>query len=117
MSELKVYLSKNVNERFRRMAMSVYGYGRGSLSKAAEEALERWCAEQSEHPNADIVGRSADVQHGSVKETPPGINPDERQRNSPEPRAVPEDNSSEQGRVGPLASRATFRARELGHIY
>ena len=25
--------------------MAVYGYGRGSLSKAAEEAFERWVAE------------------------------------------------------------------------
>jgi hypothetical protein len=41
MAELKIYLSDSLNEKFRRMVMSVYGYGRGSLSKAAEEALSK----------------------------------------------------------------------------
>ena len=45
MAELKVYLSEDLDKRFRMLAMSVYGYGRGSLSKAAVEALTKWCAE------------------------------------------------------------------------
>ncbi|SRR6266516_5370798 len=94
MSELKVYLSKNVNERFRRMAMSVYGYGRGSLSKAAEEALERWCTEHSGHSGADDLGQGPNVRKGFVEETGRGINPDERRRNGLEPKAISEDNSS-----------------------
>lgn len=44
MAELKVYLSDELDKRFRRTAMSVYGYGRGSISKAATEALSNWCA-------------------------------------------------------------------------
>jgi len=43
MSELKVYLSKDLDRRFRVLAMSVYGYGRGSLSEAAVDALTKWC--------------------------------------------------------------------------
>jgi hypothetical protein len=39
---IKVYVSNNVEEKFRRLAMSVHGYGRGSLSKAAEEAFLWW---------------------------------------------------------------------------
>ena len=46
MAELKVYLSEELDKRFRMLAMSVYGYGRGSLSKAAVDALTKWCAEQ-----------------------------------------------------------------------
>ena len=46
MAELKVYLSDELDKRFRILAMSVYGYGRGSLSKAAVDALTKWCAEQ-----------------------------------------------------------------------
>ena len=34
-----------VEEKFRRLAMMVYGYGRGSLSKAAEEAFKQWITE------------------------------------------------------------------------
>ncbi len=44
-AELKVYLPDDLDTRFRKAAMSAFGYGRGSLSKAAAEALARWCAE------------------------------------------------------------------------
>jgi hypothetical protein len=43
MAELKVYLSEELDKRFRKLAMDVYGYGRGSLSEAAVEALTKWC--------------------------------------------------------------------------
>jgi hypothetical protein len=46
LSELKVYLSDELAKRFRKAAMDAYGYGRGSISKAAAEAFSRWCAEQ-----------------------------------------------------------------------
>jgi len=46
MAELKVYLSEELDKRFRMLAMSVYGYGRGSLSEAAVDALTKWCAQQ-----------------------------------------------------------------------
>jgi len=45
MAEMKVYLSEELDKRFRMLAMSVYGYGRGSLSEAAVEALTKWCEE------------------------------------------------------------------------
>jgi len=41
--ELKIYLSEELNERFRKAAMEAFGYGRGSISKAAEEAVLEWC--------------------------------------------------------------------------
>jgi hypothetical protein len=43
MAELKVYLTEELDQRFRRLAMNVYGYGRGSLSEAAVEAFTKWC--------------------------------------------------------------------------
>jgi hypothetical protein len=45
MAELKVYLSEELDRRFRMLAMSIFGYGRGSLSEAAVEALNSWCKE------------------------------------------------------------------------
>jgi hypothetical protein len=45
MAELKVYVSEELDKRFRRLAMSVHGYGRGSLSEAAVEAFTKWCEE------------------------------------------------------------------------
>jgi hypothetical protein len=46
MAELKVYLSEELDKRFRKLAMSIYGYGRGSLSEAAVDALTKWCDRQ-----------------------------------------------------------------------
>lgn len=42
MARIEVYVRDEVEEKFRRLAMMVYGYGRGSLSKAAEEAFLQW---------------------------------------------------------------------------
>ena len=66
MAELKVYLSDALNERFRRIAMSLHGYGRGSLSKAAEEAFDRWC---SEHEPSPILAKS--VRHSEITQDQP----------------------------------------------
>ncbi|HZY47841.1 MAG TPA: hypothetical protein VFE96_08610 [Candidatus Bathyarchaeia archaeon] len=48
-TELKVYLSEELDKRFRMLAMNAYGYGRGSLSSAAVDALTRWCEEHEAH--------------------------------------------------------------------
>ena len=83
MAELKLYLSKELDKRFRMLAMSMYGYGRGSLSKAAVDALTKWCAEQevakpdnqskqgSSPSNSDPVTRA--------EERPGIVQPGERQ--------------------------------------
>ena len=42
MAGIKVYVRDEVEEKFRRLAMMIYGYGRGSISKAAEEAFVNW---------------------------------------------------------------------------
>jgi hypothetical protein len=46
MREIKVYLSEQLDKRFRKAAMDVYGYARGSISKAAENAFLEWCQKQ-----------------------------------------------------------------------
>ena len=78
MAELKIYLSDSLNERFRRTAMSVHGYGRGSLSKAAEEAFTKWC---SEHEHS--IPEKTVVQPETTQDQPSGESeshdPDERQ--------------------------------------
>jgi len=44
MGEVRGVVSAEVEERFRRLAMRKFGYGKGSLSKALEEALLHWIA-------------------------------------------------------------------------
>jgi len=45
MKGLKVYIDEELEERFRKVAMEVYGYGHDSISKAVEDAMRRWLLE------------------------------------------------------------------------
>ena len=95
MVELKIYLSESLNERFRRTAMSVYGYGRGSLSKAAEEAFTKWCTENEPsliHENASA--RSEATKDHPSRETETHINPDERENMVQNAKSLREDNAT-----------------------
>jgi len=94
MVELKIYLSDSLNEKFRRVAMSVYGYGRGSLSKAAEEAFTRWCSEHDPSQTAGKAAGHSETTHShSSSETESHINPDERQSVIPEVESLGQDKS------------------------
>jgi len=42
MTGLRLQVSEKIERKFREVAMKKYGYGKGALSKAAEEALQRW---------------------------------------------------------------------------
>lgn len=43
---LRVQISKNLEQKFRELAMKKFGYTKGALSKAAEEALTQWTLTQ-----------------------------------------------------------------------
>jgi len=43
---LKVYIEEELEKRFRKLAMETYGYRKGSLSSALEDAIRRWLLEQ-----------------------------------------------------------------------
>jgi hypothetical protein len=93
-AELKIYLSKDLNEKFRRMAMSIYGYGRGSISRAAEDALAKWC-DAREQPA--VIESASDDTNGEPKAdgVEAGINPDERLTDSKDiEKSSPKDNSA-----------------------
>ncbi len=83
MKGIKVYIDENIEEEFRKTAMKVFGYGKGSLSKAAENAFKKWIQTYSskvenliipDDPIKEIAGQlegitqtSVDLQH-KVKE-------------------------------------------------
>ncbi len=74
MAEIKIYLDDQLDERFRGLAMNVYGYGRGSISKAASDALAKWCREHegakealSHGPDATKEGITTMVKEGGPK--------------------------------------------------
>jgi len=42
MGEIRGVVSEDIEEKFRKLAMTKFGYKKGSLSKALEEALRHW---------------------------------------------------------------------------
>jgi hypothetical protein len=40
--EIRGVVSRELEEKFRKLAMKKFGYGKGSLSKALEDALRHW---------------------------------------------------------------------------
>lgn len=48
MAEAKIYIDDKTDSMLREHAMKRFGYGRGSISKAAEEAILRWLARMDE---------------------------------------------------------------------
>ena len=47
MGEIRGIIANDAEEKFRQLAMKKYGYGKGSLSKALEEALDAWIRMQN----------------------------------------------------------------------
>ena len=47
MAETKIYISDEIDKKLRERAMSKFGYGRGSISSAAEEAISQWLLKES----------------------------------------------------------------------
>jgi hypothetical protein len=90
MAELKIYLSDGLNDRFRRIAMNVHGYGRGSLSKAAEEAFTEWCSEHEPSAVPKETADRSDTTHDLAKREVESHNPDERELPNHEMSTVPE---------------------------
>lgn len=46
MKAIRIYLPEVLEKKFRKISMETYGYSRGSLSKAAAEALRSWIRRQ-----------------------------------------------------------------------
>jgi len=45
MTSLKIYIADDLAKEFRKLAMEIFGYGKGSISKAAEAAIQNWVLE------------------------------------------------------------------------
>ncbi|MBI4154472.1 hypothetical protein HY498_00085 [Candidatus Woesearchaeota archaeon] len=43
---LKVKFEKDLEQKFRELAMRRYGFSRGAIKKASEEAISRWIREE-----------------------------------------------------------------------
>ena len=70
---LKVQIDEKIERKFRELAMRRFGYGKGSLSEAAEEAFLMWISnvegalEFSGDPVEAVDGLLADVEADAVR--------------------------------------------------
>ena len=55
MGEVKVRLSDDAEAAFRKKAMEKFGYGKGSLSLAAEEAFREWAIARQRKAKLDVI--------------------------------------------------------------
>jgi hypothetical protein len=75
MKPLRIYLPDELERKFRKTSMENYGYSRGSLSKAAQEALRSWvgaregatAVEVPSEPVKSLRGLLRNVKKGSVE--------------------------------------------------
>ncbi len=76
MGDLKVYIPEDLKKEFKKRSMEAFGYGRGSISKAAEEAIQRWTSEREKllqefpppkDPVKTLRGMLKHVKESSVK--------------------------------------------------
>ena len=73
MGEVKVKLSDETEAAFRKSAMEAFGYSKGSLSSAAEQAIGAWAAaeqvkaEKIDDPVKAITGMLKHVKKSSVE--------------------------------------------------
>ena len=69
---LRIQIDKKLEQQFRELAMKRFGYTKGALSKAAEEAFLQWALTQEEKkfekdPVGAIDGLLSDVDIDSVE--------------------------------------------------
>ncbi|MFX1514731.1 MAG: hypothetical protein ACFFC6_00335 [Promethearchaeota archaeon] len=68
MKGIKVYVDPQIEAEFRKTAMKVFGYGKGSLSKAAEAAFKRWLQEYATNlDNLNIPKDPIEVIRGQLE--------------------------------------------------
>jgi len=73
MAGLRFQVKEELERKFREAAMKRFGYGKGALSRAAEEALQKWLASISAEevfrgdPVKAIEGLLADINLDSVE--------------------------------------------------
>jgi len=74
MAGLRFQIKEELEKKFRETAMKRFGYGKGALTRAAEEALQKWLASISMEeemfkgdPVKAIDGLLADVNLDSVE--------------------------------------------------
>ena len=83
-----MYLPEELDRKFRMLAMSIYGFGRGSLSEAAVQALTDWCKDHETQVSLDLNDKKVSVNSDPAtraEERPGFVGPKEKESSSSGP--------------------------------
>jgi len=72
MKPLRIYLPEELEKKFRKASMENYGYSRGSLSRAAEEAVGRWVRTREASTHVDVPREPVKVLRGLLRDVKKG---------------------------------------------
>jgi hypothetical protein len=64
MKPSRIYLPGDLKKKFKRASMENYGYSRGSLSQAAEEAVRNWVQTREARTRVDVPTEPVKVLRG-----------------------------------------------------
>jgi transposase len=67
MKSLRIYLPEELEREFRKVSMESYGCSRGSLSKAAVEAIRRWVQAQEALAQVEIPSEPVRALRGLLR--------------------------------------------------
>lgn len=73
MGEMKIILTEDIEKTFRKIAMKRFGYQKGAISKAAQEAIGNWASafpekyEEEEESWDSLIGILKHVKKSSVE--------------------------------------------------
>jgi len=87
MAGMRLQVKEELEKKFREAAMRRFGYGKGSLSRAAEEAIQKWLTSVSAENFvfegdpvealdgllADVDSDSVEMQHLAIKKWTGGV--------------------------------------------
>jgi len=67
MKSLRIYLPEELERKFRKISMESYGYSRGSLSRAAAEAIRSWIRTQEPVTQVEIPSEPVRILRGLLR--------------------------------------------------
>jgi hypothetical protein len=67
MKPLRIYLPEELKKKFRKFSMESYGYSRGSLSRAAVEAIRSWISTRQISPQVAVPDEPVKALRGLLR--------------------------------------------------
>ncbi|MEM2107298.1 MAG: hypothetical protein QXI59_00485 [Candidatus Bathyarchaeia archaeon] len=72
MKSIRIYIPEELEKKFRKASMECYGYSRGSMSRAATEAIRQWIQMQESTVQVEIPSEPVKALRGMLRHVKKG---------------------------------------------